>query len=561
MVPLKDILNQEKSPDEERESKTSGLTEHSISEKQSNSDSHQDFGADASIHSSCYECTHADRHVETSENLPSPPFSMSSSGSCLGNSDNEKDSNGNEYEEESNSSKCGPTGSSSHISSPRSDFASSNEEEFLVCEWDNCGKAFSQPELLYHHLCSDHVGRKSQKNLELNCKWKNCNAKTEKRDHITSHLRVHVPLKPFKCSSCQKNFKRPQDLKKHLKIHAESHISVKKKRGPRAGSKRINKKAVIKDSMTNVNDTSMNGRGLSIDSDTSLPSPIGSSILPNIPQSLPPISMHQLISHELSSYEPIYTKQLGARLQTILPPLSNDDHLPRTTPMSTTNAASFFSTLSKNMTNSLAGSQHSYSQPPVISQPIRTVAINGHIKSPILNNMHLTPNPKPIQFGSPTLQRSKYPEFHQLPPIGSSHFTQDGYSRLPSLPAVPVLTPRYSTFDRVPQFNTYGQNFSSSQRSTGKKDSEDVDTTQSIAQDLLSLRLADKNEDNEEDLVEFLDVLQTVNILKDYYMCLLLEEEYESEDESDHGPGELKTDVIRKDRPVVKLPKYPKLAV
>lgn len=124
-----------------------------------------------------------------------------------------------------------------------------------------------------------------------------------------------------------------------------------------------------------------------------------------------------------------------------------------------------------------------------------------------------------------------------------------------------MLTPRYSTFDRVPQFNTYGQNFSSSQRSTGKKDSEDVDTTQSIAQDLLSLRLADKNEDNEEDLVEFLDVLQTVNILKDYYMCLLLEEEYESEDESDHGPGELKTDVIRKDRPVVKLPKYPKLAV
>lgn len=42
-----------------------------------------------------------------------------------------------------------------------------------------------------------------------------------KRDHITSHIRVHVPLKPHKCDFCQKAFKRPQDLKKHVKTHAE----------------------------------------------------------------------------------------------------------------------------------------------------------------------------------------------------------------------------------------------------------------------------------------------------------------------------------------------------
>ena len=39
-----------------------------------------------------------------------------------------------------------------------------------------------------------------------------------KRDHITSHIRVHVPLKPHKCEFCQKAFKRPQDLKKHVKV-------------------------------------------------------------------------------------------------------------------------------------------------------------------------------------------------------------------------------------------------------------------------------------------------------------------------------------------------------
>ena len=44
---------------------------------------------------------------------------------------------------------------------------------------------------------------------------------TVKRDHITSHIRVHVPLKPHKCDFCGKAFKRPQDLKKHVKTHAD----------------------------------------------------------------------------------------------------------------------------------------------------------------------------------------------------------------------------------------------------------------------------------------------------------------------------------------------------
>lgn len=45
-----------------------------------------------------------------------------------------------------------------------------------------------------------------------------------KRDHITSHIRVHVPLKPHKCDFCGKSFKRPQDLKKHVKTHADDSV-------------------------------------------------------------------------------------------------------------------------------------------------------------------------------------------------------------------------------------------------------------------------------------------------------------------------------------------------
>lgn len=91
----------------------------------------------------------------------------------------------------------------------------------LVCKWLNCTDVFDKAEDLYKHLCETHVGRKSTNNLSLTCRWDNCRVNTVKRDHITSHIRVHVPLKPYKCDVCSKNFKRPQDLKKHTKTHAD----------------------------------------------------------------------------------------------------------------------------------------------------------------------------------------------------------------------------------------------------------------------------------------------------------------------------------------------------
>ncbi|KAI0275329.1 hypothetical protein BC834DRAFT_1030032 [Gloeopeniophorella convolvens] len=91
------------------------------------------------------------------------------------------------------------------------------------CQWVECTKYFPDPESLYNHLCNDHIGRKSTNNLCLTCKWKDCVTTCTKRDHITSHLRVHTPLKPHVCEICKKTFKRPQDLKKHEKIHTEEH--------------------------------------------------------------------------------------------------------------------------------------------------------------------------------------------------------------------------------------------------------------------------------------------------------------------------------------------------
>ena len=87
-------------------------------------------------------------------------------------------------------------------------------------------------------MCERHVGRKSTNNLNLTCAWGQCNTTTVKRDHITSHIRVHVPLKPHKCDFCGKAFKRPQDLKKHVKTHADDSVlprSPDPLGGPRQG--------------------------------------------------------------------------------------------------------------------------------------------------------------------------------------------------------------------------------------------------------------------------------------------------------------------------------------
>lgn len=449
-----------------------------------------------------------------------------------------------------------------------------SEDIILYCKWEHCSVTFNQPELLYNHLCHDHVGRKSHKNLQLDCHWGDCTTKTEKRDHITSHLRVHVPLKPFGCSTCSKKFKRPQDLKKHLKIHLESGGILKRKRGPKIGSKRTSKrnKNSSKDTLASRTTSlppaaaaAAAGFKSHSTSPQILPPPLPLEMAHHLPsQQQQPISLNQLCTDELSQYKPVYSPQLSSRLQTILPPLYYNNG--KTTSQSgngqglhifedgcsnnaVASATQFFTKLSRNMTNnyilqqsgsssaSTSSSGHipmaqtSYVQPPnaMPYQPLQVTTTNTTTYVPMQLSKYPTGNsvtehlpPLHSNTTSGIMNHHHQPNHamatmsHYQPARAMPNYSSAGCSILPPLQSkIPMLPSRPTMVSGSPLKPNW--EFSLNQKS--------------CTNDIIMSKLANEEQEDESDVEDdFVETLGIVNIIKDYLLCCVMDD-YESEED------------------------------
>lgn len=446
----------------------------------------------------------------------------------------------------------------------------------LLCKWDSCNKVFDQAEMLYHHLCQDHVGRKSQKNLQLNCHWEFCTTKTEKRDHITSHLRVHVPLKPFSCSTCAKKFKRPQDLKKHLKIHLGDLANgvPKKKRGPKVGSKRVNRRTT---------EVPQFHPQMDMDSYRYAQQQQQMHHQMHIPSPPQPVSYEHWVKVEMPNHEPVYTPALGDRVQAIMAPTIYTQEFEHRAPVVA--ATQFFTKLASNMAQQLpehaghvlvANPQFVHHQPIYQHQTIPQQQQQQHTQPPEPHFIHSPSGSSKTSSGTSSPLVNSYPELTRVPPLSSSvqqprvtqpmaqqplqpfqlvqnssYTSQPQVRQLPTLSSIPMLTPRYIISENTPKYDRTYQTYSTNQRSCADDEDEEE-----LANMIKSMKLEAEKETDDEDLQEFLETYQRVNLLKDYAICSLLEDEYDSEDEDTEGET-----TNEADRHDTKLRRYPEILI
>lgn len=98
---------------------------------------------------------------------------------------------------------------------------SSLREKKFIC--DICDKRY----LTKHLLC---LHKKSHENLkEYKCNKDSCTFETNSPYDLNNHIkRIHNPTRPYKCSECEKMFKRRCDMINHKKsVHSEIKTYVK----------------------------------------------------------------------------------------------------------------------------------------------------------------------------------------------------------------------------------------------------------------------------------------------------------------------------------------------
>ena len=126
---------------------------------------------------------------------------------------------GDDHDEDDDYTSDTPTSLSTYTRSRSSSRKRSvNESPALCCSFEGCYKVFTRPVSLRNHEKSHKHGRQ-----QLECPFEGCNRVFNRQAYLDDHAASHTGERKFKCDQCEKDFLRPDHLRRHVRSTHESH--------------------------------------------------------------------------------------------------------------------------------------------------------------------------------------------------------------------------------------------------------------------------------------------------------------------------------------------------
>ncbi|XP_039216934.1 zinc finger protein 692 isoform X2 [Crotalus tigris] len=88
------------------------------------------------------------------------------------------------------------------------------KREILLCDYDGCGKIFSNRQYLNHHKKYQHVHQKT-----FTCSDPGCGKSFNFKKHLKEHEKLHSDKRDYICEFCARSFRTSSNLIIHRRIH------------------------------------------------------------------------------------------------------------------------------------------------------------------------------------------------------------------------------------------------------------------------------------------------------------------------------------------------------
>ncbi|XP_009070660.1 PREDICTED: zinc finger protein 692-like, partial [Acanthisitta chloris] len=88
------------------------------------------------------------------------------------------------------------------------------KREILLCDFEGCGKIFSNRQYLNHHQKYQHVHQKT-----FTCSEPTCGKSFNFKKHLKEHEKLHSDKRDYICEFCARSFRTSSNLIIHRRIH------------------------------------------------------------------------------------------------------------------------------------------------------------------------------------------------------------------------------------------------------------------------------------------------------------------------------------------------------